>query len=504
MEQSITLKLSNIKKSFYQVEVLHGVNLEIRSGEIHGLVGENGAGKSTLMNVIGGVFPSDSGLMEINGSAYKPVTPMDAQNAKIAFIHQELNLFSNLSIAENLFIDNLPVNRFGSVQYRRMHAEAKRYLKSFSISNVNPNRCVEDLSMGVKQSVEIIKALMKAPDIILFDEPTTSLSIKEKIQLFEIIRELKKNGISIIYISHILEDVFELCDRISVMRDGFVVSTKEKDQTDKDETVRLMVGRKLDNIYPTVEKTVGDVIFSGEHIFVGKAVCDVSFQVRAGEIVGVFGLMGAGRTELMRALFGLDEMDAGSILLNGKPLEKQTPQNAIAHNIAFITEDRHREGLLLPKPVEDNIILVTLDSITNALGMVSRPKASVCTDQAIKDLKIKVRNKKLQMASNLSGGNQQKVVIAKWLLNHPKVLIMDEPTRGIDVASKYEIYTIIQTLAKNGSAILFVSSEMEELMGICDRMLVMSNGRICGEVDHDTFDQQTIMNYALIGDQSHE
>ena len=325
MENSIALKLSNIKKSFFQVEVLHGIDLEIKKGEIHGLVGENGAGKSTLMNVIGGVFPPDSGAMEVNGTPYKPSTPKDAQNAKIAFIHQELNLFSNLTIAENLFIDNLPTNKAGSVQYRRMRAEAKKYMDSFNIVEASPNNCIENLSMGVRQSVEIIKALIKTPDIILFDEPTTSLSIKEKTQLFEIIHELKQKGISIIYISHILEDVFDLCDRISVLRDGNVVSTNEKANTSRDETISLMVGRKLDNIYPTVEKTVGKVMFEGNHICVGKAVRDVSLHVCEGEIVGVFGLMGAGRTELMHALFGVDRIDSGQVLFEGRLLHKLSP-----------------------------------------------------------------------------------------------------------------------------------------------------------------------------------
>lgn len=492
------LEMSDIRKGFFGAEVLHGINLTLKKGEVLGLVGENGAGKSTLMNVLGGVLVPESGEMKVRGEMYSPVSAKDAQAAKIAFIHQELNLFSNLSVAENLFIDDLPTKGLNKIQYKHMRQTAKEYLEKFKV-NASPNSKISTLPMGVRQTVEITKAIIKDAEIIIFDEPTTSLSQVEKDNLFEIIQNLKETGVSIIYISHILEDVFNICDRISVLRDGHMIGTKNTVKTKKEEIISLMVGRKLTNVYPTIDKVMGDVLFEAKNICVGKSVQDASLKLRSGEILGIFGLMGAGRTEFMRAIFGVDKIDNGEILFKGNVNYKPSPIQSIQQGIAFVTEDRRLEGLLMPKSVEDNIVLVKYGDITKKLGVIDKSKVEEMTDKSIKDLSIKVQDKKLQLVRNLSGGNQQKVVIAKWLLKSPEILIMDEPTRGVDVGAKYEIYAIIQQLAKEGSGILFVSSEMEELIGVCDRIAVMKGGRVVGEIDRSEYNQETIMHYALAG-----
>lgn len=496
MERTTALQLHGIKKGFFGVEVLHSISFDVRQGEVYGLCGENGAGKSTLMNVIGGIYQPEAGSMEILGKPYKPSNARDARIAGISFIHQELNLFSNLSVAENLFIEEPLKNGSGALDFKRMYEEAEKHLNALGIHQ-DPKVIVDTLPMGVQQTVEIAKALLSEAKIILFDEPTTSLSTKEKEQLFEIIRQLKAEGRAIIYISHILEDVFELCDRISVLRDGAIIDTYDSDKVTKGELVSAMVGRKLENLYPVVEKNIGDVLLEVKGVEALALCKNVSFRLSKGEILGIYGLMGAGRTEFARVLFGMDELVSGVIMFDGQEYPKPTPGESIKRGMAFITEDRKSEGLLLSKPVEDNIILVTLKDIANGLGVVSRKKTEEISDEIIRDLKVKVADKKMQLASNLSGGNQQKIVIGKWLLKKPKLLIMDEPTRGVDVGAKYEIYSLIQKLAKEGSGVLVISSEIEELQGICDRILVMKNGMIAGETMKSEFDATTIMNIAL-------
>ena len=454
------LELKDIRKGFFGVEVLHGVNLQFKPGEVYGLVGENGAGKSTMMNIIGGVFPADGGEMYLDGQKYSPVTPRDAKAARIAFIHQELNLFSNLSVAENLYLDDLPKNKFGAVDYKFMHREAGKRLKELGLE-ISPRAMVSDLPMGVRQTVEIAKALLMDAQIILFDEPTTSLSQKEKEYLFNTIRALKAKGVAIVYISHILEDVFDLCDEVAVLRDGAIIGKRMKAELQKDDIVSMMVGRKLENAYPIIEKEIGDVFFTAKDVQAPPAVKGCSLELRHGEVLGIFGLMGAGRTEFVRAMYGLDPMVAGELKFDGDVIQKPTPKTCIEHGIAFITEDRRNEGLLMPKPIDENLILVKMDEITTNIGVVPNKAVDELTTAAIKDLYIKVSDKKLQLATNLSGGNQQKVVIGKWLMKSPRMLIMDEPTRGVDVGAKYEIYSLIPDLAKRGSGVICISTEME-------------------------------------------
>lgn len=492
----IILQMSKIKKSFFGTQVLHNVEFDLKRGEVLGLVGENGAGKSTMMNILGGVIPRDSGDMHINGKKYDPKTPKDAQNRKIAFIHQELNLFSNLTVAENIFIEDLPTSGFHNINYKYMREQTETYLKKLEVE-ANPNAKVEDLTMGVRQTVEITKAVMKNAEIIIFDEPTTSLSTKEKDNLFRIIESLRENGTSIIYISHILEDIMQLCDRVTVLRDGSIIHTENKCDITQNDIIRMMVGRELNQVYPTIEKKIGGLLFEAKNIKNGKMVRDASLKLNQGEILGVFGLMGAGRTEFARAVFGVDKKDGGEVIFEGEEIVKPTPQKCIEKGMAFITEDRRQEGLLMPKPIVENLILVNLGNILKRFGVVNMKTQDELATDAVEKLKIKLQDKDIQLAQSLSGGNQQKVVIGKWLMEHPKMLIMDEPTRGVDVGAKAEIYKIINSLAKNGSGILLISSEMEELIGTCDRILVMRKGEISGEVLKDDFTQENIIKYAL-------
>jgi len=499
MNEENILVLKDIDKSFFGAKVLHNINLEVRKGEILGLVGENGAGKSTLMNILGGVLPPDTGSMELKGQPYSPSNPRDADKAGIAFIHQELSLFSNLTVAENMFIDDLPTGVLWSVQYDKIRSKAREYIEKFGVHTTSDTK-VETLSMGIRQTIEITKALIKNAEIIIFDEPTTSLSQTEKDNLFNIIHQLIERGVTIIYISHIIEDVFSLCERIAVLRDGNLVGVEDKDKITKNQIIKMMVGRELSQVYPTVEKKIGDVVYRATKIKRGTTVNDVSFEMRKGEIVGLFGLMGAGRTELARCLFGVDSIDSGDMEFKGKRYHKVTPELGISAGVSFVTEDRRQEGLLMPKTVKDNIVLARLNQLQGSLGMVSRRREDQEADKVINELNVKVQNKNKQAAKNLSGGNQQKVVLSKWLLNKPSMFIMDEPTRGVDVGSKYEIYTIINNMAKDGATVLFISSEMEELMGICDRIMVMYKGRIVAEVPKGDYSQEKIISHALGGE----
>jgi ABC-type sugar transport system ATPase subunit len=498
MSENDILILKGICKSFFGAQVLHEINLDVKRGEILGLVGENGAGKSTLMNILGGVLPPDTGSMELKGQPYLPTNPKDADKAGIAFIHQELSLFSNLTVSENMFIDDLPSGGLWSVQFKEMRAKAKEYIDKFGV-HTTPDTKVESLSMGIRQTIEITKALIKNAEIIIFDEPTTSLSQTEKENLFKIIWHLKEQGVTIIYISHILEDVFYLCDRIVVLRDGHLIGVNEKNELGKAQIIKMMVGRELSQVYPTIEKKIGSIVYQVNNIKSGKVVNDISMSLSSGEIVGLFGLMGAGRTELVRCLFGVDPIDSGDIQFNGKTYKKLNPQICIENGISFVTEDRRQEGLLMPKSVKNNLVLVKLDQLRERLGMVSNRKEDAEAEKVIKELSIKVQDKNRQEVKNLSGGNQQKVVIAKWIMRKPSMFIMDEPTRGVDVGAKYEIYTIINEMAKKGSVVLFVSSEMEELMGICDRILVMSKGKIVADIQRNEYSQEKIISYAIGG-----
>ena len=493
------LKISQVRKSFSGVQVLHGLNFDLKKGEVLGLVGENGAGKSTLMNIVGGVFPMDSGSMELAGERYAPRSPLSATAEGIAFVHQELNLFTNLSVAENLFIDGFPRNRFGSIDRKEIGERTRECIDRFSLP-VEPDTKIEALSAGVRQMVEISKGLLKNARIMIFDEPTTSLSKREKEDLFKTIEDLRDKGISIIYISHILEDVFRLCDRITVLRDGRIIETKATSEFSEKELIKCMVGREMTQVFPSIDKKIGEsALLDAKNLSYGSNVRNVSLKLLEGEIVGMYGIMGAGRTDLAKTLFGVAPMDAGNVAIHSRDHSHLSPRMCIEEGMAFITEDRRHEGLLMSKPVGENLGLVKMSRLTNRLGVVRSEKLDTENRKAIEDLRIKVSDYQHQLASNLSGGNQQKIVFGKWVMNSPRIFILDEPTRGVDVGAKFEIYSIIADLAKKGSAVLMISSEIEELIGTCDRILVMRDGRIVGETLKSEFDQEKILEMALQG-----
>lgn len=498
MTREPVLRLEKICKSFFGVQVLYDISLELYEGEVLGLVGENGAGKSTMMNVVGGVLPCDSGSMYVNGREYKPSNPRMATEAGIGFIHQELSLFTNLSVAENIFIDDYPKKFGGFIDKKETYSRTEEFLKRYRVDVKNPNTIVGSLSMGTRQMIEIIKALVKDAKILIFDEPTTSLSGREKETLFETIRGLKKSGYSIVYISHILEDVLLLSDRISVLRDGHVIRTDAAAAWTKEDMIRHMVGRDMKQVYPDVEKTIGeDIVLETRGLCCSGFVKDVSLQLRRGEILGMFGLMGAGRSEVARAIFGVDPIESGEVIIKGRHYSHTTPELCIQNKMAFVTENRREEGLLMPKTVCENAALVLERDLVGKLGIIDVPQETRMTDKAIDEMGVKSADPKTQAVNSLSGGNQQKVVVGKWVVTEPDILIVDEPTRGIDVGAKYEIYKLLKGLAARGASILFISSEMEELMGMCDSIMAMKDGVVSGRVEREEFSQESIGTLAL-------
>ena len=490
------LEMKNLYKSFGGIPVLTDVYLALRKNSILGLVGENGAGKSTMMNILGGVVARTSGEMILEGEPYSPGNPKDAEKAGIAFIHQELNLFTNLTVAENLLLNNPNVAKHGFFSNKPVYEQAKTVLTQLNIE-VDPGEKIENLSMGLRQMVEIAKATIQDVKIVIFDEPTTSLSNVEKERFFGMIEDLLHKGISIIYISHSLDDVMRICEDVAVLRDGHIIAQKPIDEVTKDDIVSMMVGRDIENLYPYLKRRLGGDLLDVNSLTRNGVFSDISISVREREIVGLFGLMGSGRSEFARAMFGLDPIDSGAIVFAGSRVRKAAPSYLIRQGMAFITENRREEGLLLDKPVKDNLILVTLRNMIKRFGAMDFKKAEADSDKQVHSLSIKTFNKSVQTARLLSGGNQQKVVIGKWLLSSPKMLVLDEPTRGVDVGAKYEIYSCINKLAEDGAGVLFISSEMEELMGICDRILVMTKGHISGELGREDFSQDRIIRYAL-------
>ena len=488
------LELEGIRKSFFGVEVLKGISLEVRKGAIVGLAGENGAGKSTLMNILGGNLRADAGQMRINGSIYKPATAKDARKAGIGFVHQELNLFPNLSIAENLFITNFP--RAGSfIHKRELKEKAATLLKRVGFE-IDPATLVENLSTGERQLVEIAHALSFDAQLIILDEPTTSLSNRESENLFRLIQQLRGEGRAIIYISHALGDLLRICDELFVLRDGELAGKGVAKDFTMEHLVSLMVGRTISNLYPVREKTpLGDAALTVQNVTQPGLVRDISFTLHKGEVLGIAGLMGAGRTELARILFGLDPLQTGTVDFAGQCLTNG-PRERIRNGMAFVTESRREDGLCMDASIAENASLAGLRRFTRGL-VVDFGKISKAVSSVLQTVRLQSRASLEQPAKTLSGGNQQKVVLGKWLLNEPKVLILDEPTRGIDVGAKFEIYQLILQLADAGTGVLVISSEIEELIGICDRLLVMNKGRISAEFTRVAFDRERILAAAL-------
>jgi len=499
MNAAALLQFDGIGKSFAGVPVLREVTFSVLPGRTVGLVGENGAGKSTLMNILGGNLQPDTGRLLFDGRPYAPRSPTEAARQGIAFIHQELNLFTNLSLAENLFITAFP--RAGGlplIARKALRAQASALLAEVGL-DLPPDTLVERLSAGERQLVEIAKALSLEARLIIFDEPTTSLSARETKALFALIGRLRARGIALIYISHILDDVLRLSDQIVVLRDGELVGHGPCAQFDRASLIALMVGRNLSQGYPVRGSTPSaEPVLEVEALSQPGVIREISFTLHRGEVLGASGLMGAGRSELARILFGLDPCQRGSIRLNGRSLARQSCGKRIRQGLAFLTENRREEGLCLEASIADNIALVSL-------RRYSQPPVGLLKLEAIRDavarmgnaVRLAARAGGEQPVKTLSGGNQQKVVLAKWLLARPDVLILDEPTRGIDVGAKFEVYQLIRELADQGAGILLISSELEELIGLCDRILVLRHGEIKDCLRRDQFDRERILRSAL-------
>ena len=488
--------MENIHKAFGANKVLRGVDFELKPGEIHALMGENGAGKSTLMNILTGLFHQDQGKITIDERETLFKDAKEAEQAGLAFIRQELNIWPQMTVLENLFIGREIKNALGVLKEKEMRALANDVFKRLNIS-ISLNKEAGTLSVGEQQMIEIAKALMLDAEVIVMDEPTAALTDREIRMLFEIMKELTESGVSLVYISHRMEEIFEICDRITVMRDGVSVATSFIQETSFDEIVKQMVGRELEDRYPERHPKYGKTVLEVRGLTRTGVFEDISFSVQEGEILGISGLMGAGRTEIMRALFGIDPYDRGEIIINGKAVSIKNPSDAAKQGLAFITEDRKDEGLVLDFSLRDNIALPNLESFAPN-GVVKTKDEKQFVELMIERLKVKTESPET-VAGNLSGGNQQKVVIAKWVGTSPKVLIMDEPTRGIDVGAKREIYNLMNELTDRGLAIIMISSDLPEVLGMSDRILVIHEGKISGELAKEEATQEKIMTFATGG-----
>jgi ribose transport system ATP-binding protein len=484
------IEMRGIVKAFPGVKALDDVHFELRAGEVHALLGENGAGKSTLMKILSGIYTRDGGTFLVGGRPVEHLTPKKAQELGIAIIHQELNMCQHLTVAENIFLGR-EESRFTKLRQRDMNRRAAEYLKQLSL-NISPETQVSKLPVGGQQMVEIAKAISTDCRVLIMDEPTSALTNREVDELNRIIHELKKRGVGIVYITHRLEELGPIADRVTVLRDGKFVATRDFKDITVNEIISLMVGREITEKFPYVKCPVGEVVLKVEHLNAGRMVRDVSFELRKGEILGFAGLMGAGRTETMRAIFGADPMESGTVTLNGRAVTVKSPAAAIRVGLACVPEDRKKEGLCVDLSLRENVALANLDLLKGPLGRVLRKKEARLTQRAIEDLKIKASSQ-LMLARNLSGGNQQKVVVGKWLVRDAEVVLFDEPTRGIDVAAKVEIYHLMNQLKQKGIGVLFVSSEMPEILGMADRILVMCDGRVTGEYMASEATQDAIM-----------
>lgn len=492
----VMLEMKNICKSFGATKALQGIDFKLEHGEIHALLGENGAGKSTLIKVLGGIHQPDIGSIEIEGKPVKISGVQDAQDAGIGIIHQEIVLVPYLTVTENIFLGREIKTKFGVKNMKLMNEKAKEMTENLGlyIDVTNP---VGELSIAQQQMVEIVKAISFNIRILVMDEPTSSLSDEEVEKLFITMRKLVEQDVSIIYISHRMEELFAVTNKITVMRDGIYVGTVDTDKTNTDELVSMMVGRSLTNYYTRTYNDMKEEVLRVEGLTRKKVFQNVSFSVHAGEILGFSGLVGAGRSEIMQAIFGNDPYDSGTIWLNGEQVKFKNSQEAIKKGIAMVPEDRKKQGLTLINSVGFNITLASLDSVRNGI-LLSEHKKNDVISHYMEDLNIKAASKDIAVSS-LSGGNQQKVVIAKWLATKPKLLILDEPTRGVDVGAKAEIYSIINDLAAQGIAIILISSELPEIINMCDNVCVVRSGRIVGRLNRRELNQEEIMHYATGG-----
>ncbi len=492
------LSVERLKKYFGGVKALDGVSFFLEQGEVHALVGENGAGKSTLIKILSGVFPYDHGAISLDGQTYRPQSPHEAKERGVQVVHQEFNLLDHLSIAENISIEKLPRNRFGLLDRPELNSRARKALDAIGLTDIDVKAPVSTLGIAHRQLVEIARALQSESQILILDEPTATLTERETKRLFELVARIKADGVTVVFVSHHLDEVFEICDRVTVFRNGRTIATDLIAETTPDGIVQRMVGRQLagEMVSGDEQKDFGGVALSVQNLRTEANPTDtgVSFDLRYGEIVGIAGLVGAGRTEILRGIFGIDPVRSGEVQRDGETARFSGPGDAIAAGIGFVTEDRKDEGLILDMPISANISLANINSVSQA-GLLKFAAERRQATEAGEKLKLKY-GRTADPASSLSGGNQQKVVLAKWLARDPKVLLLDEPTRGVDVGAKAEIYAILKDLARSGVALLVVSSEMPELMTLADRILVLAEHQIQGTLQRADFSEENILKLA--------
>ncbi len=488
------LEMRDIRKTFPGVVALDKVSFKVKKGEIHALVGENGAGKSTLMKVLNGVYQADSGEIFINGESIRIIDTVDAEKRGIGLIFQECNLVNSLTVTENMFLNKLKSNHKGLINWKKNNKITQDFLDNFNFQ-INATDKIEDLSASQKQMVEIAKTLYRNPSIVVMDEPTSSLTTGETKHLFEIMNNLKRQGTTIIYISHKMDEIFEMCDTATVLRDGQVIETRATKDFTRDEIVERMVGRSVDVEYPKRNCEIGEVVLKLDRVTRNGVVEDISFELHKGEILGLAGLVGSGRTEIAEAIFGAEKYDSGVIEINGKKVVISSTADGKKSGVGLLTEDRKETGLVLSYDLIRNITVTNLKKIKKGLFLDKKKEREAATKLA-NDLGVKTPSM-MQVARNLSGGNQQKVVFAKWLFADVDILILDEPTRGIDVGAKYEIYCLMNKLVESGKSIIMISSELPEVLGMSDRFVVLSGGRKAGELHKDEVSAEAVMQLAI-------
>jgi inositol transport system ATP-binding protein len=490
------LELRNIEKSFPGVKALGNVNFSVKKGTVHVLCGENGAGKSTLMKIINGIYQPDQGQILINGKEVKINNPIEARKYGISMIFQELNYIPEITVEQSMFLGNEPTNRFGKIDWKKVRSETLRLLEQEKLQ-YHPTTQLKDLTISDIQMLEILKAVSYGSDTIIMDEPTSAITRNEVEILFGKIAELKAKGVSIIYISHKMEEIFRIADEITILRDGVMIDTKPTSELTIDKVIALMVGREMSSIYPKEEVAIGESVLEVRNLTNETVFRDISFDVKKGEIVGFAGLMGAGRSEVARAIFGLDAFSCGQILIKGKEVKINNVIDSINHGMVMLSEDRKRYGIIGVRGVRENVALSKLEKFIYK-GRLHTKDENDAVSGICKRMNVKTPSLETSIDS-LSGGNQQKVMLARWMLCEPDILILDEPTRGIDVGAKYEIYKLITELVKEGRSIVMISSELPELIGMCDRIYVMSGGKITGELENKEFTQENIMKLATKG-----
>ena len=488
------LEVEGVRKEFPGVVALDNVKFKLRRGSVHALMGENGAGKSTLMKIVAGIYTPDAGSFILRGQEIRLKSPLDALENGIAMIHQELNLMGPMTVAENIWIMREPLNRFGLVNHAEMYRRTEQLFQHLNI-DIDPAVEVRSLSVANRQMVEIAKAVSFNSDVLIMDEPTSALTEKEVTHLFEIIRSLKVQGKGIIYITHKMSELFEIADEVSVFRDGRYITTKPAKDLNRDQIIRLMVGREITQMFPKETVPIGDVKLSVKGLTLEGIFRDVSFDVRAGEILGIAGLVGSGRSNIAETLFGVTPASAGTIEIDGREVKIKSPAIAMEHGMAFLTEDRKETGCFLLLDVQDNTQMAVLQNKYVKYGFVQQAELSRDSEAMAQTLRVRTPDMQ-EPVINLSGGNQQKVLIARWLLTKPRILILDEPTRGIDVGAKSEIHRLVSQLAGQGVAVIMISSEMPEVLGMSDRIMVVHEGRVTGFLDRSEADQVKIMELA--------